>query len=434
MIRYRGNDMDKLQEQGRKAILPLVLIISLFFLWALANNLNDVLIGHFKKTFTLNDLQSGLVQSAFYAGYFFLAMPAAFFMRRFGYKAAVVLGLCLYGLGALLFFPAAQVREYGFFLGALFVIASGLAFLETAANPLMTVLGDPKTAERRLNFAQSFNSVGAITGAFIGTNFILTGVEHTPDELAAMEPAAREAFFSSEALAVQGPYLVLAAIVLVWAAAVFFTKFPAAATARSTADTHAEQKGGFGRLFANPHYVMGVVAQFFYVGAQVGVWSYLIRYAQEAVPNMGEKTAGGYLQASLVAFMIGRFAGTALMGKFNPEKLMGVFGVANVALCAVAIFVGGQVGLYALAATSFFMSIMFPTIFASAIRGLGPLTKIGSSFLIMAIIGGAVFTPMIGAISAASHIAYGMIVPAACFAFIAFYAFNSRPPAAVAAS
>ena len=426
--------MDRLQEQGRKAILPLVLIISLFFLWALANTLNDVLIGHFKKAFVLNDFQVGLVQTAFYLGYFVFAMPAAFFMRSFGYKAGVVLGLVLYGCGALLFYPASEVSEYAFFLGALFVIASGLAFLETAANPLMTALGDPETAERRLTFAQSFNSVGAVVGTLVGTRFIMTGVEYSAAQLAAMSEVERNAYYAAEAVASQGTYLTLAAIVLVWAAVVYFTRFPAVATARATAESTAEQRGGFRRLLANQHYVKGVIAQFFYVGAQASVWGFLIRYAQEAVPSIPERVAGLHLTASLVAFMIGRFAGAALMGKFNPEKLMGVFGIANVCLCAVAIFAPGYIGLYALVAASFFMSIMFPTIFATAIRGIGGLTKIGSSLLIMAIIGGAIFPPIVGAISATSHIANGMVVPLVCFAFIAFYAFSSRPPAAVAAS
>lgn len=411
----------------RAAIWPLVLITALFFLWALANNLNDVLIGHFKKVFTLNDFQSGLVQSAFYMGYFLLALPAAFFMRRFGYKAAVVLGLLLYGGGALLFYPAAATLSYAFFLVALFVIASGLAFLETAANPLVTVLGKPETAARRLNFAQSFNSLGAVIAAGVGTNFIMTGVEHTPEEIQAMAPAARDAFFAAEAHSAQGPYLVLGGLVLLWALFVALAKFPAVAVEHAASEESPAGGGDFGRLLRNRTYVFGVIAQFFYVGAQVGIWSYLIRYARQADPTMGEKEAGAFLFYTLVLFGVGRFGGTALMGRVSPDRLMGVFAGCNIVLCLIGVFVGGTTGLYAMTATSLFMSIMFPTIFASSLKGIGSATKLGSSFLVMAIIGGAVLTPIMGQISVSTgHIANAMVVPAACFLVIAAFAFRRK--------
>ncbi|MEE7547979.1 sugar MFS transporter, partial [Xanthomonas sp. Kuri4-1] len=221
---------------ARTALVPLVLIVSLFFLWGMANNLNDILIKQFKKAFELTDLQAGLVQSAFYLGYFVFAMPAAIFMRRYSYKAAVVLGLLLYAAGALLFYPAAQVHAYGLFLLALFVIASGLAFLETTANPLVTVLGPAEGAARRLNLAQAFNPLGSISGVLIGQHFIFSGVEHTPQALAAMDPAARAAFLAAESAAVQVPYLVIGAVVLVWALAIALVRFPATTVA---ADVHA---------------------------------------------------------------------------------------------------------------------------------------------------------------------------------------------------
>lgn len=415
------------EQKASRALWPLILITALFFLWALANNLNDVLIGHFKKVFTLDDFQSGLVQSAFYMGYFLLALPAAFFMRRYGYKAAVVLGLMLYGSGALLFYPAAATLSYGFFLIALFVIASGLAFLETAANPLVTVLGPPETAARRLNFAQSFNSLGAVLAAGVGTNFIMTGVEHTPDQIHAMAPGARDAFFTAEAHSVQGPYLVLGALVLVWALLVALAKFPSVAVEHAASEESAAAGGEFGRLLRNRSYAFGVIAQFFYVGAQVGIWSYLIRYARQADPAMGEKAAGAFLFYTLILFGVGRFGGTALMGKIAPERLMGAFALVNIALCLFGVFVGGLPGLYAMTATSLFMSIMFPTIFASALKDVGSATKLGSSFLVMAIIGGAVLTPIMGQISVSTgHIANAMLVPAACFVVIAAFAFRRR--------
>jgi FHS family L-fucose permease-like MFS transporter len=409
----------------KAALLPLILITTLFFLWGVANNLNDVLIPQFKKTFTLNDWQSGLVQSAFYMGYFVLALPAGMVMRRFGYKSAVVLGLALYGAGALLFYPAAQAREYSWFLAALFVIASGLAFLETSANPLMTVLGDPAKSEQRLNFAQAFNPAGSITGIFIGREFILSGHEPTAADLAAMSPAALEQFRASEAHAVQAPYLILAAVVLVLAAIVTLVRFPAQANRPAADANEGSVLGDFPQLAARPRFVFGVVAQFFYVGAQVGVWSYMIRYAQAEAPGMGEKAAAGVLITSLWALFAGRFIGTALMSVINPSRLMAGYAAINIALVTVGVTAGGTTGLYALAATSFFMSIMFPTIFAVAVKDLGPLTKTGSSFVVMAIIGGAVMTPLIGWISHLSSIRLAMIVPAVCFAVVGLYALSA---------
>jgi FHS family L-fucose permease-like MFS transporter len=407
----------------RRAIGPLILIITLFFLWGVANNLNDVLIPHLKKAFFLSDLQSGLIQSAFYLGYFFLALPAAAVMRRFGYKAAVVVGLVLFGLGALMFYPAAGARQYPLFLGALFVIASGLAFLETSANPLITVLGDPASAARRLNFAQAFNPLGAITAVVVGRQFILSGVEPSQAQLAAMSVTERAAFQAHEAQAVQGPYLIIAAVVLAWAVLVAITAFPAAANRPPADDDQASPPVGaaVAALLNRPRFLFGVLAQFFYVGAQVGVWSFMIRYAQHELPGLGEKAAATYLSWSLVGFMVGRFIGTAAMGRLNPTRLMTLFAAANVALTLVAALLGGPAGLYALAATSFFMSIMFPTIFASALTNLGSLTKIGSSFLVMAIIGGAVMTAIMGAISDASAINYAILIPCAGFAVVGLY-------------
>lgn len=426
-----------METKVRTAVLPLVMIISLFFLWGIANNLNDVLIPQFKKTFTLNDLQSGLVQSAFYMGYFLLALPAGMVMRRYGYKAAVVFGLCLYGAGALLFWPAAEIREYGYFLGALFVIASGLAFLETSANPLMTVLGDPATAERRLNFAQSFNPVGSIAGILIGQQFILSGNEPTAAELAAMSPAALETFRTTEAQAVQQPYLVLAVVVLLLALVVAITRFPAQANKPAADDSQGSVFSDVPKLFSRPRFVGGVIAQFFYVGAQVGVWSYLIRYSQAETPDLslwaifsqdyvgGEKAGAEVLTYSLVALLVGRFVGTALMGVINPARLMGLYAAVNVLLVCIGAFVGGTAGLWALAATSFFMSIMFPTIFAIAVKDLGPLTKTASSFVVMAIIGGAVLTPLMGWVSHVSSIQTAMIIPAVCFVVVGLYAMTA---------
>ncbi|MBU4434367.1 MAG: L-fucose:H+ symporter permease [Alphaproteobacteria bacterium] len=414
----------------RTARLPLILITALFFLWGVANNLNDVLIPQFKKTFTLNDGQSGLVQSAFYLGYFVLALPAGMIMRRYGYKAAVVTGLILFGAGALLFYPAAEARHYPYFLAALFVIASGLAFLETSANPLVTELGDPARSEQRLNFAQAFNPAGSIAGIFIGREFILSGHEPTTADLAAMSPAALEQFRAAEAHAVQAPYLALAAVVLTLAAVVAAVRFPAPANRPTYDAKEGSVLADLRKLLARPRFMFGVAAQFFYVGAQVGVWSFMIRYAQAEAPGMGEKAAAGVLIVSLWALFAGRFIGTALMSVIAPWRLMALYAAINVVLVAVGVTIGGTTGLYALAATSFFMSIMFPTIFATAVKDLGPLAKTASSFVVMAIIGGAVLTPLIGWISHLSSIRIAMSVPAVCFALVGLYGLSAGKAAA----
>lgn len=418
----------------KRHIAAIGLIVSLFFLWGMANNLNDVLIPHFRKAFTLSDLASGLVQSAFYLGYFLVAIPASLVMQRFGYKRAVIFGLVLYGTGALLFWPAAEARSYLFFLGALFVIASGLAFLETAANPMVATLGEPEGAERRLNFAQAFNPLGSIAGVVIGREFILSGIEPTPGEIASMSPAALEAWRAQEALAVQIPYLVIGLGVLFWAVLIALTRFPAVANQReSTEGTGSFAR--FGELLRRPRYLFGVFAQFCYVGAQVGVWSYTIRYVQAEMPGTPERTAANLLILALILFMAGRFAGTALMGRIAPLKLLAVFGLINAVLMTVAVAIGGLAGVAALTLSSFFMSIMFPTIFAASLRGLGPLTKLGSSLIVMAIIGGAVLTAAMGLISDQSGaIRMAMLVPGACFVAVAAFAWNRqmRPEAITA--
>jgi MFS transporter, FHS family, L-fucose permease len=408
--------------QSKSYRSAMILIVGLFLMWGIANSLNDVLVAQFRKAFALDDFQSGLVQSAFYIGYFSFSIPASLFMSRFGYRAAIILGLILYAAGAFLFYPAAELQRYGYFLAALFVIASGLAFLETSANPLMTVLGPAESADRRLNFAQSFNPLGAITGAALGSHLIFSDVHYSPEQLQQLTQAQVEAYYRTEAHAVQFPYLLLGSLVLIWAILVACAKFPPTAEAR---EENAEGGFGFGALAKHKHFWYGVVAQFFYVGAQVGIWSYVIRYTQFNFPGTTERAASHYLTASLVLFMIGRFVGTYLMKKYPAARLMAFFALANILLCATAIS-GSQLGLYALIGASFFMSIMFPTIFSLSLRGLGSATKAGSSFLVMAIVGGAALTAIMGRISVASSINMALAVPTLCFVVIFAFAWNSR--------
>jgi FHS family L-fucose permease-like MFS transporter len=414
----------------RAHVATFMVIASLFLFWGVANGLNGVLIKTLRKAFTLTNFEAALVDTAFYLGYFMFALPAALFMQRFGYKAALVFGLVLYGAGALLFFPASELRIYAFFLGALFVIASGLAFLETSANPLIAVMGPNETAERRLNFAQAFNGFGPISAALIGRYVILSNIEYTPDQLAAMPAGEAARYFEAEAHAVQAPYLILGAVVLIWALFVLAVKFPPVAGA-SAAIEQGAARPRFSELFKRPRYLFGVATQFFYVGAQAGVWGLFILYAQSAAPGMSEQTAAGYMLAGFVCFMTGRFVGTWLMGRIDPDRLLAMFSLAAAGLTVSAILLGGVAGVLALAATNFFMSIMFPTIFASSIRGLGPLVKPGASLLIMAIIGGAVMPPLMGWIAdVAGSMQFAMIAPALCFVVVLGFALSGRAPAA----
>lgn len=378
------------------------------------------------KSFEITRFQAGLVQSAFYLGYFLLAMPAAFLMRRVGYKSGFVTGLVLFGAGAFLFWPAALAGSYGFFLFALFVIASGLSFLETASNPFIAQLGDADSSERRLNFAQAFNPLGAISGALIGTVFIFSGVELTPPEIAAHQAEGTyQAYLRFETLRVVKPYLVIGAFALLWAVLIVRTKFPAI---QSEHENESGDRGHLGDLFRYPHFLFAVVAQFFYVGAQVGTWSYFISYVQEYA-HQSEKVAGYFLTGTLVAFGVGRFASAWLMRFIHPGKLMGSYCVANIILVAVAVLKPGWLGLWCVFLTSFFMSLMFPTIFALGLKELGPNTKLGGSLLVMAIVGGAVLTPLMGFISEKTHsLALGYSVPVLAYVIIAIYSYWGSQP------
>ncbi len=404
-------------------VVPFFLVTALFLFWGIPSNMNDILIKQFMKSFEITRFKAGLIQSAFYMGYFLLAVPAALVMRRFGYKTGLVIGLFLYSAGTFLFWPAALVRQYGFFLFALFVIASGASFLETGANSFIALLGDPRTSERRLNFSQAFNPVGAVTGVLAGTIFIFSGVELNQQQVATMKIAGTyDAYLRSETLRVVHPYLVLGTVIFLWALLILKTKFPKVAEEAEPANGRAQGKAR--DLIHYPHFVQGVIAQFLYVGAQVGTWSYYITYIQDYT-HRPEKIAGYFLTGTLVAFGVGRFTATYLMKYIQPTRLMGVYGIINTALVLVAVLFPGWLGVGALFMTSFFMSLMFPTIFALGIKELGPNTKVGGSIIIMSIIGGACAPPAMGLIFQATHsMAVSMLVPMLCYTFITYYAFH----------
>ncbi len=404
-------------QKRNRYLIPFILVTSLFFLWAFLHNINPILIPHLKKACQLTDTQSALIDSAVYLGYFLMALPAGWFMHKYGYKKGILFGLILYGIGSLLFVPAADTRSYLFFLIALFIIASGATFLETVANPYITKLGDKETSEQRLNFAQSFNGVGAFIAPIIGGKFILSGIEHTEAQLKNMSSQQLVEYLNYEASTVKVPYIVIASVVFLVTIFFFATKLPEIKESDAGEDKHAFSL----KIFRHPHVTWAVIAQFFYVGAQVGVGSFFIRFSKFAM-NMPEKEAA-YLWGSIamVGFMLGRFTGTFLMKYLRPAFLLTLYSVINVLLLTVALATKGDIAVYAVMATPFFMSIMFPTIFALGIKGLGEESKIASSFIVMSIVGGAIIPLFMGMISdATGSMQNAYIVPLLCF-FVVLY-------------
>jgi FHS family L-fucose permease-like MFS transporter len=409
----------------------LTLVTSLFFLWALGVNLNDILIPHLKKVFDLTDFRSSLIQTAFFGGYFLSALPAGRLMEKIGYRKGIITGLLTCATGALLFIPAASIRVYGFFLFALFVMACGQAVLEVAANPYVTLLGPPESSERRLNLAQSFNSVGAVVTPFIGAAFILSAVEYSREQLAAMAPAQVEAYRSSVISTVRFPYLVIAGIFLAVAAMIYFAHLPEIGDQNAGPGIESKTKSTgreLSEIMGYGHLVKGVVAQFFYVGAQVGVASFVIRFAQHSMPGTPQKAAALYLKLHLLGFMVGRFSGAYLMKRIAAPRLLSLFAFSTV-LCLLIVLSGsGAAPLWAIVMIGFFHSIMFPTIFALSIKELGPYTKLGSSLLVASIIGGAVFPAMMGFISDHSSIRDAFVVPLICQVYVVYFGVRGHRP------
>jgi MFS transporter, FHS family, L-fucose permease len=411
----------------RRYIVPLAMVTSLFFVWAIGVNLNDVLIQHLKKAFGLTDFQSSLIQSAFFGGYFLAALPAGWIMQRIGYKRGILMGLAVCATGTILFIPAASVRVYAFFLFALFVMACGQSVLEVAANPYVTTLGPVESSEQRLNLAQSFNATGAFLVALLGSKFILSGIEYTAAQQAAMSPAQVLNYRISEANMVKTPYLVITGIFLFIAVLIFFTKLPEIQESTDAGPGNAKAK--LSGAIAFPHLIKGVVAQFCYVGAQVGVASFIIRFSEFTLMGTHEKAAAQFLQAHLFGFMLGRFSGSAMMHKIAPSRLLSIFAGGSL-LCLMIILLGSGVPtVAAIVLLGFFHSIMFPTIFALSIKNLGPYTKLGSSLLVMSIIGGAVCPAIMGRISDVWNIQRAFLIPLLCHAYVLYFAVRGYRPA-----
>jgi FHS family L-fucose permease-like MFS transporter len=397
------------------------LVTVLFFLWGMSNNLTDILVQQFKKSFELSPVSAQLVQTANFLGYFFMAMPAALLMRRWGYKAGMVTGLLLFGGGMVLFWPAAVSGQYLPFLVALFTVGSGASFLETAANPFIAQFGDPATSEQRLNFSQSFNPPGTIVGVLIGARFIFSGVEKKAPEIEQMRAAGTyQAYLHTEIMRVVPTYLAFGGVVLLCAFVLSRMTFP---SMHSEHEGEAGDHGSFRQLFDYPHLWFAVLANFCNVGAQISSWSSLIPYMKQFT-SVSERHAAYYLTGVLVALAVGRFVSTPLMKYVSPSRMLGIYGVVNVVLMAVTMTQPGIVGAWAVVASGFFLSIMFPTIFALGLKGLGPNTKLAGSLLVMAIVGGAVFPPVLGLIARTTGSwAQGYIVPLLGFIVVALYGF-----------
>ena len=408
-----------------KYLLPFILVTSLFFLWAFLHNINPILIPHLKKACQLSDTESALIDSAVYLAYFTIALPAGWFMNKFGFKKGILFGLLLYGIGALLFLPAAGSRSFSFFLVALFVIAAGATFLETIANPYITKLGDPSTATQRLNFAQSFNGVGAFLAPIIGGQFILSGIEHSPAELSNMQASGTlNAYLQSEADTIRIPYLVIAIVVLILTTIFYLVKLP---EGEGDATEEQSENAKFSlAILRNRQVLWAVIAQFFYVGAQVCVGSFFIRFSKYVI-DLPEKQAAFWLGSiAMVGFMVGRFTGTFLMKFIRPAQLLFLYAVTSTLLLVVATNSQGHMAVYCLMAVPFFMSIMFPTIFALGITGLGKGARMASSLLVMAIVGGAIMPLLMGQISdlTGGNIQLAYVVPMICIMIVGWFAWS----------
>ena len=394
----------------KRYLVPFILVTSLFLLWGIVNNMTDTLLSAFKRIMSMSDTQTSLIQLAFYGSYFCFALPAAIFIRKKSYKSGVILGLALYAAGAILFLPAAKAASYGFYLMAIYILAGGCSVLETTANPYILAMGAPETATRRLNVAQAFNPLGSIIGILLSKYFILKDIS---------------------LYSVSGTYMTLGMVLLVILVVLLFVRMP-----EGRDDGVSDSLGAtFRRLLKNRRYAFGVVAQFFYVGAQIGVWSFTIRLVMQELGILEAQGATLYL-ISIICFSVARFLFTWLMKYFRPARLLLFAAAADIVLSLLVVLLGGTGWpcVIALIAVSFFMSLMFPTIYGLALDGVEDPAqggyagdaKIGASGLIMAILGGALITPLQGMVSDAYGINLAYIVPLFCFVVVFAYAYMLR--------
>ncbi len=443
---------------SRDMILPFILVAALFPLWGFANDVTNPLVKAFKDIFLISNAQSSMVQFAFYLGYGIMAIPAAIFIRSFSYKAGILLGLALYAVGALLFIPASMYQEFNFFLAALCVLTCGLALLETTANPYVLSMGDPATATRRLNLAQAFNPMGSLTGMFVASTLILNKLQveefrqaekalHPEyDDLlpsvvdgklvealtnfAANEPVAHQAMQAADLATVRGPYVAIAAVVAILFFVFLFSKLPKTMT-HDHPLTLSELKRTAGRLFRNKRYLEGVIAQAFYVGAQIMCWTFIIHYGMITL-GLSAGEAQSYNIVAMVIFLTSRLVCTFLLGYVKPGKLLMFLGCGGVLFALGSVFLTGMVGLYSLIGISACMSLMFPTIYGIALKDMGDDASLASAGLVMAIVGGALMPPLMGSMIDAGSIINGIpaiktsfLLPAICLLVVAVFGYRT---------
>ncbi|WP_296635654.1 L-fucose:H+ symporter permease [Polaribacter sp.] len=414
----------------KKILIPFILVTSLFALWGFANAVTDPMVQAFKKVLELSNSQAAWVQMAFYGGYFCMALPAAMFMRNYSYKVGILIGLTLYATGALLFYPAAQSESFMFFCIGLYILTFGLAFLETAANPYILAMGAKETATQRLNLAQAFNPVGLIAGLFVAQQFVLENLQSDDIEnFSALDETSKITIKTADLLVIRNPYVILGLVLIAIFILFVISKMP---QSKDEGDMPSICET-FATLAKNNKYVLGVIAQILYVGAQIMCWTYIYQYA-EAI-GINSITASSYQMVAFVLFIVGRAVGTYMLRFMSSGKLLMLFSILAFICTACTIFIQGTIGLYSLVAISFFMSLMFPTIYGIA---LGDLTeeqsKIGSAGLVMAIVGGALMPKLQGMIIDAggngvadikilgvAEVNFSFILPLICFVFIGWY-------------
>jgi FHS family L-fucose permease-like MFS transporter len=404
------------------AVIPFAMTISLFFFWGMAHNLNDILIAQFKRAFSLSNAQASLVQSAFYCAYLVMPLPVSIVMNKLGYRNAVLCGLVTYGVGAMLFWPAAAVHQYEAFLAVLFIVACGIVFLETSGMAMIAALGPSRSYEWRINLASAFNPVGSIAGIMIGRQFIFPSVELTPLQRALLSPEQAAHYSALQADAVRWPYLAIGVCVILWAIAIKMTPYPPKVDERRV---NASFKGELAKLCKSPHYLYGVLVQLLYVGSQISCWSFLILYAKAQLPGITDRNSATYLIYSLCAFIAGRFTTTVCLRWFSLAKICAVAASASVALCIIAAAVGGERGVWSLVGVGFMMSVMFPAIFTMGLSGHEEEARLGTALMIMSIIGGAIITAIMGRVADIFSVMNAYFVPAACFAAVLIYALVS---------
>ena len=423
----------------KELLFPFIIITSLFALWGIANDLTNPMVSAFKKVMPeLSNVQASLVQFAFYFGYFFMALPAALFIRKYSYKSGIILGLSLYAIGAFLFYPAADNEEFNYFLISLWVITCGLAFLETTSNPLILSLGDKETATQRLNLAQAFNPIGSLIGMIIAQVFVIEALrsdDYTNETYNALSSTELAAIRENDLEIISIPYIALGVLVLIIMGIIIFTKMP-----KTSEKDKMSLSESFHKLFDNKNYKQGVIAQAFYVGAQIMCWTYIFQYVDNINDTLGlELTATYFNVAAMIIFLTGRWIGTALMKTINPSKMLLLFGIGGVLFCGGTVVIPGVIGLYCLVGISFFMSIMFPTIYGIALKDMGDEAKIGSAGLVMSIVGGALMPIAQGWIldwggsgfsdvkilGFISEVNFSFTLPLICLSVVAFYGYNT---------